>query len=339
MRRFNNVRFLFIMSGLLWLTGCTKSDSTDDDVLGNWIRRSDFEGVARSEAVSFVINNKGYIAGGYDGTDRLRDLWQYDATQNFWVQRADFPGTPRSSATGFAINDKGYMGTGYDGVDKLKDFWEYDAAANTWARKADFGGSARYDAVSFGLSGKGYITTGYDGNYLKDLWEYNPGTNSWIQRTSMGGSKRSGATAFIYQNKAYVCSGINNGSSTSVNDLWVFDPAAAAPWTEKRKISNVSDDDYDDKYAIVRGNAVSFIMNNKAYLCTGENGTALQDTWEYDFGTDVWTKKTGYEGTARTGAAGFSLNNRGFLLTGRSSNTPFDDMREFFPDKEYDSND
>ncbi len=340
-----NITAISTVAFALLITSCTKSDSSDDDVTGNWIRRSDFEGVARSEGSSFVIGNMAYVTTGYDGTNRLKDLWQYDPAQNSWTQKADLPGTARSSAVGFAIGDKGYIGTGYDNTaTKLKDFWEYNSVTNAWLQKADFGGSARYDAVGFAISGKGYISTGYDGNYLKDLWEYTPGATSadpgtWAVKISMGGSKRAGAVAVVYNNRGYIFSGNNNGSSTDVNDLWEFDPTAATPWTEKRKISNASDDDYDDNYAIIRSNGAAFVMNNKAYLVCGENGGLLATTWEYDFATDTWTNKTSFEGVAREGVIGFSVSDRGYILTGRSSSTLFDDIREFHPTEDYNSAD
>ena len=56
---------------------------------------------------------------------------------------------------------------------------------------------------------------------------------------------------------------------------------------------------------IVRSNAVAFIIGDKAYLTTGENGSLLSTTWEYDFATDLWTSKQAFEGAARTGAVGF----------------------------------
>lgn len=338
MNKFSSIAFGILTTAAIF-SSCTKSDDTTADVIGNWVRRSDFEGVTRSEASSFVIGGKAYICAGFDGTNRLKDLWQYDPVNNFWVQKADLPGAARSSAVGFEANDKGYISTGYDGLNRLKDCWQYNPSTNTWQQKADFAGSARYDAVGFGLLGKGYISTGYDGNYLKDLWQYDPATDSWTQQVSMGGSKRSAAAAFVYNGKAYIFSGNNNGTSSTVNDMWQYDPTAATVWTEKRKISNVSDDDYDDSYAIIRSNAVTFVMNGKGYISCGENGSVLNDTWEYDFANDVWTKKTSYEGVARTGASGFAVSDRGYLLTGRSSNTAFDDIYEFFPAQDYNSND
>jgi N-acetylneuraminic acid mutarotase len=331
---------LLSISGISLLIGsCTKTSSTTTDTSGNWVKRSDFEGVTRSEAVSFVIGDTAYIGTGFDGTNRLGDLWAYDPAQNFWHQRADLPGAARSSAVAFAASGKGYVCTGYNGLDRLKDVWEYNPATNSWIQKNDFTGGARYDAVGFSILDKGYISTGYDGNYLKDFWQYDPAADTWSQLLSMGGSKRSGAVAFVYNNKAYLCTGSNNGSTSGVNDLWVFDPTATPIWTEKRKISNVSTDAYDDAYAIIRTNAVAFVMNGKGYVTTGENGAVLGDTWEYDFTNDVWAKKTAFEGVARTGAAAFSVNDRGFVLTGRSSSTPFDDIREFFPSDAYNAND
>jgi len=323
---------------IAFLSACNKNSDSSDTTVGNWILKSSFEGVARSEAVAFTIGGKGYIVTGYDGTKRLNDLWQYDAEHNFWQQKAVFPGTARNAAVGFAIDTKGYIGTGYDGYNKLNDFWEYDSDGDTWAQKADFGGSARYSAVGFSINGKGYISTGFDGNYLKDIWEFDPadGANGkWTQRVSMSGDKRMGAVAFVYQNKAYICTGTYSGGT--VNDFNVFDPSQpeGQAWTQLRKISNVSDDSYDDDYAIVRSKAVAFVMNNKAYVCTGENGSIYKDTWEYDFATDLWTSKTPFEGAARSGANAFSINNRGFVLLGKSSTYQFEDIREFFPDQEY----
>jgi N-acetylneuraminic acid mutarotase len=347
----NNIKPLFVLNSSLALlifflgiitflsgSSCTK-DTDDDDLVGNWARRSEFEGVGRTEAVSFTIGNKVYVGGGYDGNDRLIDFWEFDETTGTWVQKANFPGTPRNSAVAFSINGKGYVGTGYDENDnKLKDFWQYDPALNVWTRKADFGGTARYGAVGFSISGKGYIATGYDGNYLKDTWEYDPIINTWIQKASMTGSKRTEAAIFVYNNLAYIVSGFNNGSY--LNDFWVYNPATNV-WSEKRKINDVSDDSYDDDYDdnIRRGNAVVFVMGNKAYLTCGNRSSVIGTTWEYDIDNDTWKEKTGFEGSAREGAIGFTINGKGFIVTGGNSSYYFDDLWEFFPDADQDDND
>ncbi len=329
---------ILILSSL-FIVSCTKDSSDSDELIGNWMRSSEFEGVGRTEAVTFTIGEVVYVGGGYDGSERLNDFWKFDQSTTSWSTIAPFPGTARSSAVAFSINGKGYIGTGYDDNDnKLKDFWEYDPATNTWTRLADFGGSARYNAVGFSIGSKGYIATGYDGNYLKDLWEYDPSTNTWTQKASLGGSKRSEAVAFVYDNKGYVLTGFNNGSY--VNDIWAYDPSTNK-WTEKRKINDYSSDAYDDDYDenIRRSNAITFLLGSKAYLVCGNRSSTIGTVWEYDITTDLWKEKTGFEGTAREGGLGFSINNRGYITTGNNSSYRFDDMWEFFPEAEQEDSD
>lgn len=336
---------LLLLSTLVLVSGCEKETTEDDDVLGNWARRSEFEGVGRTEAVIFTIGDKLYVGGGYDGNHRLQDFWAYDQTNGAWTPIAPFPGTPRNSAVAFSVNGKGYLGTGIDENNiRLKDFWEYDPATDSWSQKADFAGSARHSAVGFAIGEKGYISTGYDGNYLKDLWEYTPGISaadpgSWTQRASLIGSKRSEAVAFVHNNLAYVFSGVNNG--TYPNDLWAYDPSTNS-WTEKRKISSInSDEEYDDDYGenIRRSNAMVFVMNDRAYLTGGYSSGIISTTWEYQIANDLWVQKTPFEGAARQGGLAFSLNNRGFIMTGNSSSSWFDDLWEFFPDSEQEDTD
>lgn len=338
---------LLLLSVIVFISsGCEKETSGDDDeLIGNWKHRPEFEGVGRTEAVLFTIGNKVYVGGGYDGNERRQDFWVFDQTTGNWSPIAPFPGTPRNSAVAFSVNAKGYLGTGLDEDDnKLKDFWEYDPASNTWTQKADFAGTARYNAVGFAIGDKGYICTGYDGSYLRDLWEYIPANDpndpgTWTQKTSLTGSKRTEAVAFVHNNLAYVVTGLNNG--TYLNDFWVYDPSNDT-WTEKRKISSVNDDeDYDDDYGdnIRRSNGIVFVMDDNAYLVCGNRNGVISTTWEYNISADTWQQKTPFEGPGRQGALGFTVQNRGYLVTGSNSSYYFDDLWEFFPTAEQDDND
>ena len=124
---------------LFCLCACTEDASY---TAGVWYRRSDFDGVARTDAAGFTIGNKGYICGGYNGkTTRLADTWEYDIDNDWWTQRADMPGTVRNAATGFPVGNKGYITTGYNPDQKyLADTWEYDPETNTWRQMDDFKG-------------------------------------------------------------------------------------------------------------------------------------------------------------------------------------------------------
>ena len=63
------------------------NDDEDEDLMGKWYRVSDFDGLARGEATSFTIGNKGYLTGGYDARKHLNDLWEYDMELDFWTQK------------------------------------------------------------------------------------------------------------------------------------------------------------------------------------------------------------------------------------------------------------
>lgn len=339
----NRIKLLMVLSFCLF--GLISCSDDDDDLVGNWIRRSDFAGPARGDASCVVISKKAYVFGGYDGKKRLNDIWEYNFDQGYWTQKADFPGTARSSAFAFASEDKVYTGTGYDGVNYYKDFWEFDPNNNQWIQKTDFPGVARYGATAFYLNGIGYAGTGYNTNYYMDFYKYNPNTNTWEDGVSIQGTKRAFATNFIIDNKAYVVGGINNGSYPA--DFWMFNPDTQT-WEEKAQIKDKTDDDFDDDYtSIVRLNTVSFVVDGLAYLATGESGGLNKYTWEYNPKTDRWEEKTEFEGTSRTAAVGFAIDNRGFVLTGRSTTSSsstssslyFDDMWEFKPHDEYDEYD
>jgi hypothetical protein len=81
------------------------------------------------------------------------------------------------------------------------------------------------------------------------------------------------------------------------------------------------------------------------------NGTDITSTWEYDFASDLWTAKSSFQGTPRSGAVSFTLNGtvpatagvattRGFVATGlNQGNTGgFSDCYEFFPNQAYSKN-
>lgn len=327
------IKVLILILAVPFFNSC--KDKTVE-LVGNWVKLSDFDGIPRTDAVGFSIGTKGYLGTGYDGEIRHNDFWEYDVARNTWTQKADFPGVARNGAIGFGTDTKGYLGTGFDGKNKLNDFYEYDPTANTWTKKADFGGSARYGSIAMAINNKGYVGTGYDANFLKDFWEYDPVANKWTQKSSIGGSKRRDAACFVISGKGYVTTGIDNGEY--LTDFWQYDPAADT-WAKKRDIANISNEAYDDKYLTIKGiGKVGFTINGKGYLATGGQTTGLE-AWEYDPATDLWTEKTNFEGTIRSDAVGFAINNRGYITTGKSSSYYFDDIWALDPDAVYNDKD
>jgi len=318
----------------LFLTSCSNDDN-DDDLIGNWIKKSAFDGPARSSATSFVIGDYAYVVTGYTGDEYLTDLWVYNSNGDYWEQKANFIGVGRSSASSFELNEKGYVGLGYDGTNKLKDFYQYDPVNNSWTQKADFSGTGRYAAVGFQAGGKAFFGTGYDGNFLKDFYRYDDTSNTWTIVSGFSGNKRRNATVFVINEKAYLVTGVNNGMYQE--DFWEFDPSTDF-WTRKRDIDRDEDDDYsyNDDYAVTRSNASSFSMNGLGYVVGGEN---IKTVWEYNPTTDLWKERTAMEGSARTDAVAFAINNRGFYLLGRTGTAYYDDAWEFKPLEEQNDDD
>ena len=56
-----------------------------------------------------------------------------------------------------------------------------------------------------------------------------------------------------------------------------------------------------------------------------------KDFWEYDLATDTWTRKADFGGTAREGAVGFSIGNKGYIGTGVDSTGYENDFWEYNP--------
>ena len=73
---------IFITTLLISLIfiGCNNDDEDEDDTLGNWVKKSAFDGPARSSATSFVIGTYAYVTTGYTGDEYLKDLWAYNSS-------------------------------------------------------------------------------------------------------------------------------------------------------------------------------------------------------------------------------------------------------------------
>ena len=339
---------ILLLAGISLCSSCTEESEYTQGV---WQRKSDFDGVARSHASSFTIDDKGYVCCGYRGSNKelLKDLWVYDIEGNYWTQLADMPSeaVARHSAASFALNGKGYITTGAlrEAPDCLADTWEYDPNSNTWKQMDDYPGGARYGALAFAIDGYGWVGTGYNDNTLKDFYRFDPNAatgSQWQIHNGFPGLKRYYGTAFVINDEAYICCGINN--DTNVEDFWKFDGSA---WTQLRDIANNSDDDYDDDYNIARRETVSFVIDGKGYIATGYSGGVTSDYWVYDPATDLWhgdydddfttlTVAT-YGGSSRSAACSFSTGTRGFVLLGQTGGSYLEDVYELLPYEQEDA--
>ena len=89
---------------LLIIPACSKSSSSSSDLVGNWAISDYFDGPARSEAVTFQINDTIFVGTGLSDTKRFSDFWKYSLDKRYWTKIADFKGGVRSS--GIAVQSR-----------------------------------------------------------------------------------------------------------------------------------------------------------------------------------------------------------------------------------------
>ncbi len=285
-----------------------------DQTTNTWTQKADFGGIERWGAVGFSLDGKGYLGTGYNSKTGgvLQDFWEYNPSTNAWTKKADFGGGKRTQAVGISIGDKGYIGTGWNGTQITKDFWEYNPSTNAWTKKADFGGAARQSSAGFSIGTKGYIGTGTVEGATKDFWEYDPLINIWTRKADFGGTARHGAVGFSIGWNGYI------GTGSSTKDFWQYNPSTNA-WTKKADFGGG-----------IRVGSVGFSIGDKGYLGTGyshSDGVRKKDFWEYceelppppDCTPNTWTQKADFLGKKRYGAAGFSIDTKGYIGTGVSS--------------------
>lgn len=126
----------------------------------------------RTAAAGFVINGKGYIAGGGPGPlQGFVDLWEYDASVDKWTRKADMKPIGYEGI-GFSVKGKGYVGnTNW----AYKQLWEYDPSKNKWTKKKNFPGIAVSGCVSFVIDDIAYVATGVlSNNVSSEIWKFEP---------------------------------------------------------------------------------------------------------------------------------------------------------------------
>lgn len=295
---------------------------------GKWIKKPDFGGGKRTEAVGFSIGAQGYLGTGFNDAGFLqKDFWEFDQETDSWTQIADFGGGNRQLAVAFSTGGKGYVGTGIDSAFLMsKDFWEYDPLTNMWTQVADFIGTPTYEAVAFAVAGKGYVGTGFDFSEFpyctKRFYQYDPQTDTWLQIDDLPGSPRVDPAAFSIGGKGYVGNG-NDNNFHELKDFYQYDPVAAK-WTAIADFGGTP-----------RFRSASFSINGKGYIGAGyDSPTGFRnDFWQYDPVTNQWLQMPDLPAGVRESSVGFSIGSKGYIGTGDFSVIVYKDFWEFTPEE------
>jgi DNA-binding transcriptional regulator of glucitol operon len=145
----------------------------------------------------------------------------------------------------------------------------------------------------------------------------------WTQKANFGGSARYGAAGFSIGTKGYIGTG-ENLTGLMFSDFWEYNRITNI-WTQKADFSGT-----------LRIKATGFSIGAKGYMGTGYNWNggnylALNDFWEYDPVTNIWTQKADIGTTGRFYSVSFSIANKGYIGTGMSLANYLKDFWEYDP--------
>jgi len=142
---------------------------------------------------------------------------------------------------------------------------------------------------------------------------------SWIRLADFPGCGKPGMVSAALDGKGYMGLGLGT-AGLGCTDWFEYNPGTNA-WTQKASFPSTG-----------RWSTASFVIGNKAYICTGAKDVGLtNETWEYDPNTDAWTQKADLPGLVRQNAVGFAIDNIGYVGTGYSAGNTYDDFYAYDP--------
>ena len=291
-----------------------------------WREKTDMP-TARRVAPAIEVSGKIYVIGGWDGTNPLKIVEEYDPVTDTWTTKSNMP-TARYSHKVAVVNDKIYAFGGRKSGDTntiMSTVEEYDIATDTWTTKENMP-TINCDMMVAEFNGKVYTFGGYFGrSHLSTVYEYDPIADTWTTKTNMPTARYGGEAQFV-NGKIYVIGGrkIINYSSQIYEELSIaeeYNPITDT-WTTKTNMPTA------------RVFGASVMMNNKIYVMGGRNGgTRLATIEEYDATTDTWATKVGLS-TAKDSIGAAAMNGRIYVFAGYDGSNVLNTVEEscFIPD-------
>ncbi|TMW64826.1 hypothetical protein Poli38472_008993 [Pythium oligandrum] len=224
-----------------------------------------------------------YIFGGYDGSNRLNDFYEFNFTRKIWsvMLAIGAPPTPRDRHVGVVYKDSFYVFAGFDGTSRVNDFMEYNFLTQKWSIVTVNAGMAptprhSHSAVVYDKSM--YCFGGYDGGYRNDFHEFNFETGTWtlVSATGRVPRPRYRSSLVVHKNSCVLFGG--HDGSRHLNDVFVFDFAQRA-WTALA---------IEGPDPIPRDSHVAVVYSSSMYIFGGSSGTAMNDFYELNMETSQW---------------------------------------------------
>jgi len=276
---------------------------------GAWIKKMSLKESPWMSGVTFVLNNKIYLACGRTETNKYSNAcWEYDPAFDAWVQKADFPSDYRSGAVGFASNNFGFVGLGWNGKDFFPDFYKYDPTLNIWSALPNSPNqpSVRYGAFSFVLNNKAYVGCGFSGNYHSDVYCLDLTEFTWTLKRNFKYQAHSLAS-FVSEGQAFLGTGYTS-EGTQAKNFYKYNESADE-WLEIAAFPGIG-----------RYLAVAFSTSDGGYVGLGVSrgyfSTVYTDIYHYDKQNNSWSF-SGYFPTAYCYSNFFATyNSSGYVFGG-----------------------
>jgi hypothetical protein len=201
---------------------------------GKWISRSPLP-IARGETGAARIDNRIYLAGGFDGgLSPTKEMQVYTPTSNAWQASTPMPTALHHlgmASVGGKLYVMGGVVNGLGGPHPNGAEWtgsttalQFDPATSQWKSiKALPHSTAASGVAAWG--GKIYVIGGIDidGIALDLVQEYDPATDTWASKAAMP-TKREHVGVVVLDSLIYVVSG--RVGSTSFKTFEAFSPAS-----------------------------------------------------------------------------------------------------------------
>lgn len=251
-----------------------------------WLRVTYEDGPCqRSLHVAAIWRDKMLCFGGYDGSNRVNDCWEFDLTKRVWnLVRATSgsPPSPRDRHVAVVWGSSFYVFAGFDGTSRVNDFHEYSFTTGAWSSVRALSGlapSPRHSHAAVVHDDSMYVFGGYDGSYRCDFHEFNFVTCAWSPVMAEGRVPRARyrATCVARESCMYLFGG--HDGTRHLNDVHVFDFATKC-W------SNFAT---EGPSPIPRDSHVAVVHGQSMYVFGGSTGSAMNDFHELRLDTRKWT--------------------------------------------------
>uniref|UniRef100_K3WUC3 BTB domain-containing protein n=1 Tax=Globisporangium ultimum (strain ATCC 200006 / CBS 805.95 / DAOM BR144) TaxID=431595 RepID=K3WUC3_GLOUD len=288
----------------------------------------------RSLHVCAIRKDSLYIFGGYDGSNRVNDFYEFNFNRRMWsvVTASGLPPNPRDRHVAVVYKDSFYVFAGFDGSSRVNDFIEYNFLTQKWSNVTVAAGmppTPRHSHAAVVYDKSMYCFGGYDGSYRNDFHEFNFETGTWtlVAATGRVPRPRYRSSLVVHKNTCVLFGG--HDGSRHLNDVHVFNFGLRS-WT-----SLVT----ECPAPIPRDSHVAVIHSNSMYIFGGSTGGAMNDFYELNLESNIWQPLTfnGQSPGQRFCHVGSVYDSSLIIFGGYDGSSRLNDFKQFrFGDEELD---